>query len=150
MVKARSPKAFFRWAAALAAVAVVMIGASAGEPRPVVRIPAGAPATLDGSSRQGEWDDALAIALGDAVTLYMKHADGCCSSRQKDGQEAALESPRGGGSLTGAKPSAWTHHQGRAFVLKCLQAVRTGPLRDGPSGKEGKRSVSRGFHRQRA
>ena len=49
MVKARSPKAFFTWAAALAAVAVVMIGGSAGEPRPVVRIPAGASATLDGS-----------------------------------------------------------------------------------------------------
>ncbi len=64
------------WRATLAAGAVVAL-ALAGGGRPAdVAVPPGAPATLDGSLGPGEWDDALAIPMSPAVTLYLKHVDG--------------------------------------------------------------------------
>ena len=76
MEKGWRSRVSFRWAAPLAAAAIAMIGSSAAAPPATVCIPAGAPATIDGSLEYGEWDDALVVLLSDTVTLYMKHADG--------------------------------------------------------------------------
>jgi len=65
-----------RWAAVLAAAAVTLGSASPNQLGPVLHIPEGSTVTLDGSLRQGEWDDALPVNLSDTVTLYLKHAPG--------------------------------------------------------------------------
>ncbi len=64
-------------AVAVLSACVVAAGAPAGEESAASwRIPVGVSAVVDGSLAEGEWDDALAIPLCDAVTLYAKHAEG--------------------------------------------------------------------------
>lgn len=43
---------------------------------PALSVPAGTAPVLDGTLREGEWDDALALPLADDAALHVKHADG--------------------------------------------------------------------------
>jgi Tol biopolymer transport system component len=51
-------------------------GQPAGDDSAAARVvPAGQPATIDGSFAEGEWTDAVEFTVDNAFTLYLKHAD---------------------------------------------------------------------------
>jgi len=52
----------------------------------VVVVPSGAPPVIDEVLAEGEWDDALELALSEGASLYAKHAEGflCVGARAGD------------------------------------------------------------------
>jgi len=62
------------WLAVLVFVCVPGIAQSSAIP--LLEVPSGTAPTLDGTLANTEWDDALALDLSEATTLYVKHSGG--------------------------------------------------------------------------